>query len=166
MAVEKTTLPGNALLARYQDIKYTDCFCVVVAGEWDLPQFIEAFYTTWVFQLERFVLRFAVGRASTDAEARSLAQGGQHQFAAWDVEARAVDQILLCDLAGRTRSWLMVAPNDAGTRLYFGSAVVPKAGGDGQKRMGIVFRTLLGFHKIYSVVLLGAAMGRMVRIFK
>ena len=52
------------------------------------------------------------------------------KFAAWHVENRSENEILMCDFRGRTRSWLMVAPvstvSDARTRLYFGSAVVPR----------------------------------------
>jgi hypothetical protein len=52
----------------------------------------------------------------------------------------------------------------AGTRLYFGSAVVPlrdaKTGGT---RMGPLFRALLGFHRLYSRVLLRAAAKRLSR---
>lgn len=47
------------------------------------------------------------------------------------VEARGLDQLLLCDFLGHTRSWLMSVPVQASetscTRLYFGSAVVPVA---------------------------------------
>ena len=49
----------------------------------------------------------------------------------------------------------------AGTRLYFGSAVVPtRDRATGEARMGTVFRALLGFHKLYSVILLSAARSR------
>jgi hypothetical protein len=50
----------------------------------------------------------------------------------------------------------MVAPDGAGTRLFFGSAVVP----DRHGRMGAGFSALLWFHKIYSVALLRAARAR------
>ena len=69
-----------------------------------------AFYTTWLFRLERWILRLAVARPSTDEEAHQLARGEREAFAAWSVEARAPDQLLMCDFTGRTRSWLMVVP--------------------------------------------------------
>ena len=83
-------------------------------------------------------------------------------FAAWHVEKRSENQLLLSDLYGRTRSWLMVAPVEtekgAGTRLYFGSAVIPVQNSrTGKSTLGLRFRALLGFHKIYSEVLLSAA---------
>jgi len=123
--------------------------------------FVEAFYTTWLFKLERLLLRWFVARPSTDAQARELAKGAREDFAAWDVERRDHEQLLMCDMAARTRSWLMTEPSDAGTRLYFGSAVVPNVGADGTPRMGAVFRLLLGFHKLYSRLLLGAAARRL-----
>ena len=86
-------------------------------------------------------------------------------FAAWTVEAREVDQLLMCDVAGRTRSWLAVeAVGDAGadrTRLWFGSAVVARAG---ETERSFVWRQLLRFHRLYSVALLGAARARVPRL--
>lgn len=125
-----------------------------------------AFYTTWLFRLERWILRLLVARPSTDEEARQLARGERDGFAAWSVEARASDQLLMRDFTGRTRSWLMVSATDgsAGTRLYFGSVVVPlrdpKTGG---QSLGSVHGPLIGFHKVYSRLLLGAAARRLAR---
>ena len=123
-----------------------------------------AFYTTWLFRLERWILRFAVARPSTDEEARQLARGERAAFAAWSVEARATDQLLMCDFTGRTRSWLMVAPaaGASGTRLYFGSAVVPvRDPKTGETGLGPVHGPLIGFHKVYSRMLLRAAARRL-----
>lgn len=126
--------------------------------------YIEAFYTTAVFKVERQILAWAVSRPSTDPQARELAAGTRDAFAAWTVEGRSADQLLLCDFQRRTRSWLMSVPTDGGTRLYFGSAVVPVAGRrGGPARMGFVFAALLGFHKVYSRVLLRAAIARLAR---
>jgi hypothetical protein len=41
--------------------------------------------------------------------------------------------------------------------LYFGSAVVPVRGKSGRPAMGRQYRALLGFHKLYSQLLLRAA---------
>ncbi len=123
-----------------------------------------AFYTTWLFRLERWILRLAVARPSTDEEARQLARGEREAFAAWSVEARAPDQLLMCDFTGRTRSWLMVAPaaGTPGTRLYFGSVVVPvRDPKTGETGLGPVHGPLIGFHKLYSRLLLGAAARRL-----
>jgi hypothetical protein len=162
--IRRSPLPADALLQRYaQTGAYTDCFALDVPGPVTHAAYVEAFYTTWVFKLERWLLARFVSRPSTDAEAEQLAAGQRGDFSAWTIEARVVDQLLMCDWYARTRSWLMVAPTDAGnaahaTRLYFGSAVVPQRDPrGGEPRMGAVFRALLGFHVLYSRVLLSAA---------
>jgi hypothetical protein len=89
---------------------------------------------------------------SSDTDVRRLAQEQAGSFAAWSVEGRAPNQLLLCDFQGRTRSWLMTQPIESGTRLYFGSAVVP---------LRAPYGVLLGFHKLYSRLLLSAARSRL-----
>jgi hypothetical protein len=152
-------LPPGALLAKYvREGAYTDCYVTDIAGAVSHAQYVEAFYTTAVFKLERLILKWAVSKPSTDGEARQLAAGTRDAFAAWRVEGRAGNQLLLCDLSDRTRSWLMVVPEGGRTQLYFGSAVVP---GRRRKSLGFGFRALLGFHKLYSAVLLYAAKSRL-----
>ena len=162
---EKGPIPANALLKRYStNGNYADCYVTEVPGQISLAEFIFAFYTTFIFKLERFILRWTVDKPSTDANARQLADGGADHFAAWRVEDRTENELLMCDFVGRTRSWLMVEPlnTDSGfrTRLYFGSAVVPIRG---RSSIEFRFRALLGFHKIYSVVLLYSATLRLLR---
>ena len=130
-------------------------------------EFVEAFYTGGLFKVERFLLRVFISRPSTDLQARQLAAGELHEFAAWRVEARAVDQLLLRAIDGRTRSWLMVsaAQEPGRTRLYFASAVVSVVNASaGKSSMGFVFKALLGFHKLYSRALLSAAAARLARV--
>ena len=115
-----------------------------------------------MFKLERLILLWAFSLPSTDSEARRLADGLTETFAAWRVESRGAQQLLLADLQGRTRSWFMVepldAPNGQSTALYFGSAVVPGRVSVGvDPGHGYGFRALLRFHKLYSVALLFAA---------
>jgi hypothetical protein len=160
VAIQLCPLPAGALLERYaQNGAYTDCYTVELPLLVTQGEFVEAFYTSSVFKVERWLLAKFLSRPSTDAEARHLATGGLSRFAVWSVEERGPNQILLA--AGRTRSWLMVSPGQrsgAGTRLYFGSAVVTnRAGVSGARRMGRRFRALLGFHKLYSRVLLASA---------
>ena len=152
-------LPEDALLRKDRDAgAYTDCYATEIAARVSHAAYVEAFYTTWVFKLERLLLKWLVAKPSTDDEARRLARGELDAFAAWTVERRAHDQILLADFMGRTKSWLMVAPlGDAGTRLYFGSAVVKVRDKTGRPRLGSTYRALLGFHKLYSRILLSAA---------
>lgn len=167
--MEACALPDDALLRRYADgVGYADCYAVEVPVAVDLARYVEAFYTGRVFKLERLLLRWFAKRPSTDADARRVAQGAQDAFAAWSVEGRAPGQLLLCDMHGRTRSWFMVA--DCGTsatpatRLYFGSAVTPvRDPASGTPRMGGLYRGLLGFHRLYSRVLLAAARTRVLR---
>lgn len=162
-------MPEEALHAKYARAgAYTDCFTVEVPGHISHAQFVEAFYTTWVFKLERLILQWIVGKPSTDAEARELAAGTRDRFAAWTVEDRATDQLLMCDYLGRTRSWLMVAATGSShlpsTRLCFGSVVVPVVDkATGQSKLGSPYSALLGFHKLYSRVLLHAARARLAK---
>jgi len=97
---------------------------------------------------------------------KKLVAGSIDAFAAWRVEARTENQLLMSDFSRRTRSWLMVVPaanaSCTRTRLYFGSAVVPvKNSRTGRLTLGLGFRALLGFHRLYSVVLLYAAKSRL-----
>jgi hypothetical protein len=160
-------VPDDALLAAYRaNGAYTDCYVTDFAGSVSHEQFVTAFYTTFVFKLERLILKWAVSKPSTDIQAEQLAAGATDAFAAWHVEKRCENQLLMSDFQGRTRSWLMVAPlktdSGTGTRLYFGSAVVPvKNARTGGSTLGLGFRALLGFHKIYSKVLLRAARSRL-----
>jgi len=167
--VQPCPLPEGAFLAAYRERgAYTDCYATELPIAVSHAAYVTAFYTTAVFKLERLVLRFAIDRPSTDEEAARVADGGVDRFAAWDVEQRAADQVLMCDLHGRTRSWLMtrdvsVAGSPA-TRLYFGSAVVPmRDARTGSPSMGSAYRALLGFHRVYSIVLLRAARARLLR---
>jgi len=167
-SIRPCPLPDASLLGRYrlQEGAYTDCYSTDIDKTVSQAAFVEAFYTTWVFKLERSILKWAVAKPSTDAQAKRLAQGGLDAFSAWTVEDRCEDQLLLCDLHGRTRSWLMTVPlkgpSGSGTLLYFGSAVVPPKGpGADENNIGTGFRLLLGFHKLYSEILLHAAKKRL-----
>lgn len=163
--VQPCPLPANALLTTYADAgAYTDCFTTDIPRTVSHAEFVEAFYTGRLFKLERLLLRVLLSKPSTDLQARQLAAGELNEFAAWRVEARAEDQLLMCAIDGRTRSWLMVSAAEVpgGTRLYFGSAVVPSRNAStGKSEMGFVFKALLGFHKLYSRALLSAAARRL-----
>ncbi|MEX1993234.1 MAG: hypothetical protein WD929_01120 [Steroidobacteraceae bacterium] len=164
-SIQPHELPAAALLRRYRERDaYTDCYATEISRPVPHAEYVEAFYTTWVFKLERLLLAWFVARPSTDAQARELAGGQRESFAAWNVEARTPDQLLLADFQGRTCSWLMSEPLPGGrsTRLYFGSAVVPILNKrSGERKVGFVFRALLGFHRFYSRVLLRSAARRL-----
>lgn len=167
-AIHRCEVPPGALLRKYQHSgAYADCYVTELARRVSHAEYVEAFYTTPIFRVERLLLSWFVARPSTDVEAGQLAAGALDSFAAWSVEARCANQLLLCDFRGRTRSWLMVASTEdntpEGTRLYFGSAVVPVVSTrSGRRTLGVAFRLLLGFHKLYSRVLLFAAKSRLL----
>lgn len=170
VSIRACPLPEGALLRRYlHGGAYADCYVTEVAQPFSHAEYVEAFYTTAVFKVERLLLKWLVSRPSTDKEAGQLADGSLGSFAAWRVENRGPDQLLLSDFTGRTRSWLMIAPSEDGaaapvTRLYFGSAVVPAVNArTGKAELGFAFRSLLCFHKLYSRVLLLAARSRLAR---
>ena len=167
LSIKSCELPTEALLAKYvRGGAYTDCYRTEVSGSVTHEQYVYAFYTTLLFNLERVILSALVSMPSSDDEAKQLAQGSRSQFAAWQVEDRCDNQLLLADYLGRTRSWLMVLPatdkHDARTYLYFGSAITrikhPKTG---KMTLGNAFNLLLGFHKIYSRLLLCSARARL-----
>ena len=87
--VQACDLPAGALLRRYAEQgAYTDCFMVEIDETVSHEAYVEAFYTTAVFKLERLLLRWFVARPSTDGQARALAHAQLNEFAAWHVEAR------------------------------------------------------------------------------
>lgn len=163
ISIERCPLPENALLNRYdRPGVHTDCYRTDVIGAVTHEEYVGSFYTTPLFKLERIILKWAVSKPSSDIQAMQLADGSIDTFAAWHVEDRCENQLLLSDFQDRTRSWLMVAPVDIGgiekTRLFFGSAVTPvRKANTGKLSLGFVFSMLLGFHKLYSVLLLRSA---------
>ena len=155
MNVTACAVPHPSLLNKYveQPGAYSDCFEVVHNGQVDLAQLITAFYTTWLFRLERLVLTLPLRHWVRDAEVQALAKG-HSTFAVWREEARKETEVLLCDLSGRTRSYLAIHPKEAGqTHLLFGSAVVPQEGG----ALSPWVQRFLPVHRLYSLHLLRTA---------
>lgn len=170
-SIEKCTVPANTILDKYSiNGAYADCYRTEISGQISFPEYLFAFYTTSIFKLERLILKWTVSKPSTDTQANQLANGDIEEFAAWNVEDRRENELLMCDFRGRTRSWLMITPvtTDQGirTRLYFGSAVVPiRDIKTGKASLGFIVQALLGFHKIYSIVLLYSAKSKIERQF-
>jgi hypothetical protein len=175
-SIKPCEVPPNSLLRGYKDgAGFADCYVAEVPGNITQQAFIEAFYTSPLFKIERTLLQYLASRPATDADAKQLARGMATKFSAWRVEVQSPSELLLADHTGRTRSWLMAAPvaepgQPLKTRLYFGSAVVPlsrEAGSVGKAvekpRMGWMFHALLGFHRLYSRLLLTAACRRIAR---
>jgi len=166
LTVQPCEVPLQSFLRPYKnDAGYADCCVAQVPGAIIQAAFVEAFYTSPLFKIERTLLQVLASKPATDADAKALASGTATRFSAWRVEAQSSSE-LLADLTGRTRSWLMAAPapltNEVpSTLLYFGSAVVPLPSHGGQApRMGWGFHALLGFHRLYSRLLLSAASKR------
>lgn len=160
-------IPQTAFLRACQEGgAYADCYVTEVETLVSQSAFVEAFYTTALFKVERAILKQLANKPSTDIEARQLGEGTTGAFAAWRVERRSSDQLLLADFTGRTKSWLMAMPvggaaGSSRTRLYFGSAVIPRIDArTGVRKMGFAFGALLGFHRLYSRLLLKAARSR------
>ncbi len=161
--IQPCEVPSHSLLQKYKDgIGYADCYCIEVPGHVAKAAFVEAFYTSPLFKLERTLLKYLASKPATDADVKRLAAGDAVTFSAWRVEAQTASELLLADYTGRTRSWLMAVRVDGSaapaTTLFFGSAVVARANADSRKpSMGWLFHALLGFHRLYSRLLLRAA---------
>lgn len=163
--IRREPIPEQALHAHYQrQGAYLDCYATDIDAEVTLAQFVEAFYTSWLFRLERWILGWSVHKPSTDSQAREIARGERADFAAWTAEARGSEQLLMRDFLAATRSWFMVVPQATGARLLFGSVVTSRRNPrTGQLELGRSYRLLLGFHKLYSRALLAAARSRLRR---
>jgi hypothetical protein len=167
LSIKKCPAPANTMLEKYSmNGAYTDCYSAEISRRVSFAEFIFAFYTTPLFKTEALILKFTVSKPSTDDQARQLADGEIESFAAWTVETRSENELLMCDFVKRTRSWFMTVPiNETRTKLDFGSAVSsredPKTG---KLSLGFVFQILLGFHQIYSMLLLYSAKSRLQRV--
>lgn len=170
MPIAQQPVPEDSLLNTYRGgsrperwVGQGDCFSVAVPRPVSLSDFVFAFYTSPVFRIERTILRILAGSPSTDGEARGVADGSCSSFAIWRVGERTSTQLLMCDRFEKTRSWFQVAPMDGGgTLLRFGSAVSESRNREtGAVSAGRAFRWLMGFHVLYSRILLSAARSRL-----
>lgn len=165
MVVQVPVVADSLLQAYSEPPGFADAYVMEIPRRVHLAEFVESFYVTWLFKLERALLSLA-GRPSTDVQASKLAQGQATDFSAWTVEGRTERELLLCDVTGRTRSWFMVEPTMAATestRIYFGSAITAIGRTRGNASIGLIFKALLGFHHVYSVALLNSAAARLAR---
>ena len=163
-SIVETSLPETALLQRYADSgEYTDCFATDIPVPSSLPEYVTAFYTTALFKAERRILDWLASLPSTDDEARQLARGARDAFAAWTVEDRSDDQLLLIDVRQQTGSWFMHEALDSGSRLYFGSVVFKRKATPTGRELRWTYRSLLAMHRLYSRALLAAARSRLTK---
>lgn len=159
--VTQCPVPSGTLLARYvgQGWTYTDCYDCDVPHDVVFDDFVHAFYTTWLFRVERLILSCVLRRPITDRDADMMLSGQSEEFAAWRVERRGENEILLCDKSLATGSWFGMQDLGAGrTRLMFGSVVVAD-----EAPLHVAVRLILPIHALYSKALLGCAQGRICR---
>ena len=164
MPIDRAQLPINCLLTTQgMPHDYRDCFAVDLPMAIQLEAYIAAFYTTWLFKLERIFLGLA-GHPSTDQQAIDLAQGQLQAYAAWTLDARQPDQILMRDITGVTCLWLMAVSSASGTRLYLGSGVkAMQCRADGSMALPFGYRALMGLHVLYSKALLATTASKLAR---
>lgn len=163
-SVTDSPVPSASLLGRLAAERgaFADAYALRLPRGVTLAEFVEAFYTTRLFKLERWLIARS-GRPSSDADVRAVARGEDRRMVAWTVEARAQDELLMHEDSGFTRSWFKVEAGEGGaTKLWFGSALIPRRRGPGgEPRFGWIFHALLGFHRRYSRALLKAAARRL-----
>ena len=161
-SVEEAPLPDGTLLQEFVERgEYTDCFAVRAASDVTFSSYVESFYTTRLFKMERLILKWLISMPSTDQQARQVAHNEIHTFAAWKEHSRSENQLVMMDFRQQTCSWFMLLPQDDGNRLYFGSAVMRNQQTPSGMKMKWTFRCLLGLHRLYSRALLHAAFKRL-----
>lgn len=153
---EHSLIAGKCLCEGY----VTDCFRNEITKTVDLSDFIDAFYKTPLCRFERLVLSLAPTGRMRDVDITALSKEQMDRISVWQVETRLDAQILLS--AGGTKSWWMVEQMESGTRLYFGSVLVPRPSSvEGKSpKVSWFINNLMGAHLMYSRLLLGAAARR------
>lgn len=169
-AVALETLPHRASILRYRlPGNYVDCFGATLRGTIGVEQLLASFLTAPAFRPERWLLACALDMRSGDGEAQALARGDRQAFAAWSVEERDAEQVLLCDFLGHTRSWFMTEPgSEPGggivTRVRYGTAIVRRdMHGVAHWGWSLAFWPLLPLHRLYARILLASTLGRITR---
>ena len=168
MSVNMAPNPEDGFLKDYDAIDgaHTDCFCTDIECLVTLEDFITAFFSTPIFKLERLLLRIFVGAKTTEEDVAALASGEASSFATWETEKRNQTQISLAVHNSPIRTWLKVEPKPetSTTQLYFGSAVLPTLKDhSGRPKLGVFICALMGFHMLYSRILLWSAKRRLMR---
>ncbi len=103
MILEQTSIrpcevPQDSLLRRYVDgVGFADCYVTEVPRAVSQGEFVEAFYTSSLFKIERTLLTYLASRPAGDAEAQQLAAGTARAFSAWSVQEQSATELLLAD---------------------------------------------------------------------
>lgn len=141
-----------------------DCFRLDVPGHVPIERFAHAFFTSWLFKLERLVLPVA----TTDDLAKDFAYSRVNEFAIWTAKERTDSELLAVwaeqhsPASGATWMRVVHGKDDEGkpkTCLEFGSAIAP---GD-MPYQKAVMAVAVPLHLAYSGLLLGAAAGNIDR---
>ena len=75
-AVQPCEVPPNSLLSAYQEgAGFADCYVTEVPGTVTQAAFVQAFYTSPLFKVERTLLKYLAARPATDADAGQLSEG-------------------------------------------------------------------------------------------
>ncbi|APG49136.1 hypothetical protein [Phaeobacter porticola] len=167
--VEENGIPEGSLLQQFAERPgfHVDAFVAHVGFTPSLNDYIVAMFDSRVFRIERALLALAAFKPTFKEGVAALAAAESDRLASWKTVQRTEQELLMEVEKGRVRTWLMVEPAQGGaSKLWFGSAVVPKPAQTGKAGgIGFVFRTLMGFHKLYSRVLLRAAIHGLKRVF-
>jgi len=166
MTIQATEIPSSALLYGHVERgEYADAFYTDITYSADLSEYIRAFYSSRVMRVERFILKF-IGKPSSADQVEKLATGEISELAVWSVAERRKNEILLPDSYDRTCSWLMVSyPSTGKTRLHFGTGVHRmRQQGEGATSLNLFFRATIGFHLLYSKVLLRSARNQLEKL--
>jgi hypothetical protein len=168
LSIEKCEVIPNTLVASFLEKGYADSYRTEVDGHISMKDYVYKFYTSPLFKLERFILTWSVRKPSTDMQAKEISEGNTNKFAAWTLEDRRENELLMRDMADRTRSWFMVnhlgTKENPKTQLYFGTGISPSPKRNTEKSsIGFFFTALLPFHKAYSVLLLYFAKRQLIQ---
>ena len=80
-SVQSCELPQGALLGKYLRAgAYADCYFTEIERPVSHAEYVEAFYSTAVFKVERLLLAGLVSKPSTDAQVKELAAGTLNLF--------------------------------------------------------------------------------------
>lgn len=165
-SIQTGPLPTDAFLHEVSSGPeiYADCFYADLSRTVTLPQYIRAFFDSAVFRMERVILTYFLSSPSSKADVQALACGTGTRLAAWQVTKRGETQILLSIPSGPVRTWLMVQDLGADaprSRIYFGTALVPKTDESGAPQLSASYRHFTGLHRFYSKLLLSQALHRL-----
>ncbi|MTI09151.1 hypothetical protein [Curvivirga aplysinae] len=165
--VKETAIPLNSFMNFYHESPghHADAFVGQIDGIVTLEDYILAFFDSPIFRIERSILSLFLLRRIKQSEIKELASGRSQQFALWKTKKRNEEELLLEVGDSQIRTWFHTEQEQSNkTKLYFGSAIVPDTTSKNAKEgIGFTFRFFMGFHKLYSRILLQSALKKLKR---